>query len=70
MIARALASSIIVLLCITATAAAAGIGWVDGVTDEHSAGECEFQDDRTILVLRITDEPVAGDDWSKIPVIY
>ena len=39
-------------------------------THEHSAGECELHDDRTILVLRITDESAAGDDWSKIPVIY
>jgi len=52
------------------TSAATIAGQILRVTDEHSAGECEFQDDRTILVLRITDEPVAGDDWSKIPVIY
>src|SRR2546428_1791009 len=39
-------------------------------TDEHSGGECVLSDDRTILVLRITDEPVASDDWSKFPVIY
>src|SRR6266568_2122546 len=48
------------------TSAATIAGQILRVTDEHSAGECEFQDDRTILVLRITDEPVAGDDWSKI----
>ena len=39
-------------------------------TDEYSGGECALSDDRTILVLRITDEPVARDDWSKFPVIY
>ncbi|HJY86050.1 MAG TPA: GAF domain-containing SpoIIE family protein phosphatase [Candidatus Acidoferrales bacterium] len=39
-------------------------------TDEHSAGGLELHDDRTILVLRITHEPVAGDDWSKFPIIY
>lgn len=38
--------------------------------DEHSAGKCELHDDRTILVLRITDEPVAGIGQSKFPVIY
>ena len=50
------------------TSAATIAGQILRVTDEHSAGECEFQDDRTILVLRITDEPVAGDDWSKIHI--
>ena len=38
-------------------------------TDEHSAGTCDLHDDRTILVLRVTDEP-ASHDWSKFPVIY
>ena len=39
-------------------------------TDEHSCGQCELHDDRTVLVLRITDEPAASSDWSKVPVIY
>ena len=39
-------------------------------TDEHSAGQCDLHDDRTILVLRVTDESTATADWSKFPVIY
>ena len=38
-------------------------------TDEHSAGQCDLHDDRTILVLRVTDEPGPAD-WSKFPIIY
>ncbi len=38
-------------------------------TDEHSAGTPGPADDRTIIVLRVTDEPLA-DTWSKLPVIY
>ncbi len=44
----------------------------DGIlraTDEHSAGTQGPSDDRTIIVLRVTDEPLA-DTWSKLPVIY
>ena len=39
-------------------------------THEYSCGQCELHDDRTILVLRITDEAATAEDWSKIPVIY
>jgi sigma-B regulation protein RsbU (phosphoserine phosphatase) len=38
-------------------------------TDEHSAGTSGPSDDRTIIVLRVTNEPLA-DTWSKLPVIY
>jgi sigma-B regulation protein RsbU (phosphoserine phosphatase) len=38
-------------------------------TDEHTAGTPGPADDRTIIVLRVTDEPLA-DTWSKLPVIY
>ncbi len=44
----------------------------DGIlraTDEHSAGTPGPADDRTLIVLRVTDEPLA-DTWSKLPVIY
>lgn len=37
-------------------------------TDDHSGADVAPNDDRTILVLRVTDE--APSDFSKLPVIY
>ena len=37
-------------------------------TDDHSGAGTAPHDDRTLVVLRVTDE--AGSDFSKLPVIY
>jgi serine phosphatase RsbU (regulator of sigma subunit) len=37
-------------------------------TDDHSGAGVPPFDDRTLLVLRVTDE--TSDDFSKLPIIY
>jgi len=37
-------------------------------TDDHSGAGTAPQDDRTLVVLRVTDE--TGSDFSKLPIIY
>lgn len=37
-------------------------------TDEHSGAGMAPHDDRTLLVLRVTDE--SASDFSKLPIIY
>src|SRR5262249_53764509 len=37
-------------------------------TDDHNGAGTAPHDDRTLVVLRVTDE--AGSDFSKLPVIY
>src|SRR5438876_5224100 len=37
-------------------------------TDDHSGGGTAPHDDRTLVVLRVTDE--TGSDFSKLPIIY
>jgi sigma-B regulation protein RsbU (phosphoserine phosphatase) len=37
-------------------------------TDEHSGAGIAPNDDRTLVVLRVTDDPVS--DFSKLPIIY
>ena len=37
-------------------------------TDDHSGAGIAPHDDRTLVVLRVTDDPVS--DFSKLPIIY
>lgn len=58
-----------VLQTISAEESASGIAdRVLDATDEHSGGGFTPQDDRTLLVLRLTDH--SSSDFSKLPIIY